>query len=958
MLRPRNEEKPAGRLGRALAVAAGAVVALLLAGVAILYFGRQELVRQAALAWVRAQGVQADVRFTALGATGLKARVRIGPADHPDLTVDQAEVSYSLKSFLGGKGLAVSAVTLERPVLVGRWRQGTLSLGEVDKLLKAVRLAPGAPAGPSPRIAIRQGMVRLSTDYGPMSATADADITQNRLDRIDAVMAPTTLRGGGALAVLQGARVRAALQGDRLRLGGRAEASRVSLGQGSAAAAALDLQADLAYAALEQGWLDGRATASLTIASVSGGGASASRATIEVQAADLKLDPAKRRGAAGLHLRVGVDQASAAGAQLARTRAEGFGSVKIEDGVPALRFSGSASGDARWKGLGPPAKGDAPVMAAVKTGLASFHWSAAKAEVSLDHGRLEARLLGPVRAAAANGGVVTAALAGAGYHLTMTGGGLPEATADIRDIRIARGVLSARAAAKAAFSLGLLEEATIQTQGLLSARGQMLSFVPSACAPVTAKTLDLGANSARDFSAEACPGPAPMLTVSPGRWVIAGKIMGAAAKIPSFELGLSGGAGDMTLVGRGAKLSADMKVETVKVTDLAKPLRFHPVLGSGHAAMAGDVLSGAFDARTPKGATIAHADLRQQLSEMKGGMTVQVPALTFARGVLQPTDLSPLTAALGEPATGQVSFQGRFDWAGDKVTSRGTLAAKDLNFRSPAGPVSDLSGEMQFSSLAPLMGATTKPIHAARIAALVPLTEVIASARIDDQTVTVTGAQGSVGGGTVKLNAVASLAGVQTVKGLVTMDKVQVHDLIQGSPFSDKLSMTAQVSGKLPFQMTGNKLRFTDGAAAADGPGRLSISRKTFDQGGIAGSASQDNLATFGYQAMENLAFETLEAKIGSLADGRLGLVFHIKGRHDPPVRKELRLTWRDFFDRGLLNKTMPLPSGTEVNLTLDTTLNLDNLIQSYADLHQPAGSPPVQPHQATLGATITESPQ
>jgi hypothetical protein len=412
----------------------------------------------------------------------------------------------------------------------------------------------------------------------------------------------------------------------------------------------------------------------------------------------------------------------------------------------------------------------------------------------------------------------------------------------------------------------------------------------------------------------------------------------------------------MRLQGKGKDVGADFVVDQVKVTDLAKPLRFYPVMASGRAGLAKDLFSGEADVRTSKGVQIAHAGFRHQVEAMKGGMTISVPALTFVKGGLQPTQLSPLTTALGEPASGRVAFEGRFDWTGGKTTSSGRLTAEGLSFRSPAGPVTGLSGAMAFTSLAPLTGATVGPIKADRIAALVPLTEVTALAKVENETATVTDGRGSVGGGQVRINATVSLAADQAVKGEVVMDKVQVHDLVAASPFSDKVSMTAQISGRLPFQMTGGKLRIADGAAKADGPGRLSINRATFNPGSAAkGPATEDNLSTFGYQAMENLAFQTLDATIGSLPDGKLRMVFHVVGKHDPPTKKELRLSWRDFFDRKVLNKSMPLPSNTGVNLTLDTTINLDNLINSQGALDRRLGSGPVQPSDATIGANTSE---
>ena len=58
-----------------------------------------------------------------------------------------------------------------------------------------------------------------------------------------------------------------------------------------------------------------------------------------------------------------------------------------------------------------------------------------------------------------------------------------------------------------------------------------------------------------------------------------------------------------------------------------------------------------------------------------------------------------------------------------------------------------------------------------------------------------------------------------------------------------------------------------------------------------------------------------------------MAVLFHIKGRHDPPQRQELRLTLTELISRQFLNRNLPLPSNTEIDLTLDTTLNLNQLI-------------------------------
>ena len=98
----------------------------------------------------------------------------------------------------------------------------------------------------------------------------------------------------------------------------------------------------------------------------------------------------------------------------------------------------------------------------------------------------------------------------------------------------------------------------------------------------------------------------------------------------------------------------------------------------------------------------------------------------------------------------------------------------------------------------------------------------------------------------------------------------------------------------------------------------------------------------FAYQALENLAFDELEAKVDSRPEGRLGVIFHLKGRNDPPVGQKARISVVDLARGTAFDKPIPLPKGTPVDLTLDTSLNFDDLMAAYSrigrsDAVQPA---------------------
>jgi hypothetical protein len=86
----------------------------------------------------------------------------------------------------------------------------------------------------------------------------------------------------------------------------------------------------------------------------------------------------------------------------------------------------------------------------------------------------------------------------------------------------------------------------------------------------------------------------------------------------------------------------------------------------------------------------------------------------------------------------------------------------------------------------------------------------------------------------------------------------------------------------------------------------------------------------FAYQAMENLAFDRLQGKINSLPGGRLGLVLHIEGRNDPPKQEEARVGLFALLRGEAFKQPVPLPKGTPIDLTLDTSLNFDELLRAY----------------------------
>lgn len=247
-------------------------------------------------------------------------------------------------------------------------------------------------------------------------------------------------------------------------------------------------------------------------------------------------------------------------------------------------------------------------------------------------------------------------------------------------------------------------------------------------------------------------------------------------------------------------------------------------------------------------------------------------------------------------------------------------------------------------------------LRATQIDAFAPLTGVTATFALEAQAIRISGGEAAVGGGRAVVESLEiPFDPKAATRGVLIFEGVQLRELVEASPFGDRVDLDAKVSGRVPFETEGQRVRILGGTLKAIEPGRLSIQRTALSgvvaEGQVSApvaaatpETSTDTFTDFAYQAMENLAFNTLDAAIESRADGRLGVLFHIVGRHDPPQKQEIRLSLGDLIGRKFLNRKLPLPSDTGVNLTLDTTLNLDDLLSDYRAYRQLRGSGPVQP--------------
>jgi hypothetical protein len=327
-----------------------------------------------------------------------------------------------------------------------------------------------------------------------------------------------------------------------------------------------------------------------------------------------------------------------------------------------------------------------------------------------------------------------------------------------------------------------------------------------------------------------------------------------------------------------------------------------------------------------------------------GQADIAAPSLVFAKAGLQPVDVAPVAALLVD-AVGEASFTGRIAWSKDQpLVSSGRLTTRNLGFTSPVGPVTGFGADVVLTSLAPVVTASDQVATASLIDAFTPGHDAKVVFALDGAGLRIGSARVGIAGGEATLGPTLIPLGPEggLIAGRIGLNDLDLGQLIAATSYADRIKANLVVDGALPFEADAKGFRLLKGQIATVKPGRISISREVLS-GVETGEAKVETVAgdavvaeapatgaveDIVYQAMENLAVDSMNATVESQASGRLGVLFSIQGHHDPAVAEQARLSIADLVRGRAFSRRIPLPKGTPIDLTLDTSLNFDELLK------------------------------
>jgi hypothetical protein len=637
-----------------------------------------------------------------------------------------------------------------------------------------------------------------------------------------------------------------------------------------------------------------------------------------------------------------------------------------DQGFRLLANGGLRSSAASWPLFGPAASDDVAELAEMKRALGDFSLEAPSLTVAVSSSSSRVVLNRAAVIRPRYGGVLTLTPAqtpifsardgqagGGALSLTATRGeGLPEAAFAIPAWRLTPSGFTATLDGRAGLDFDLARGIEVQTRGELASSNGRLTYVAADCSALTVERLEMDDSDVTDIAGQICPTNKPLVTVMDGGWRAEGGVTGLHASAPFLAMGFTDVVGGFTATGGPAGVGLEATVASAAVVDTTAPTRFHPLTASGAARLADENWSGAFDLAR-QGHAVGRMTLAHDGRTGSGGLDIDAPSIAFTQAGLQPDDLSPLVADfIQSPVEGSVGFEGRIDWLKDaEGTSSGRLTIPGLDFTSPAGPVKGLHGVVELTSLVPLVTAPNQRLTVDRLESVAAITDIALTFGLDKSAFLVDGGELNIAGGVVRVEPfTVPLDLAQGFSGVIILERVQLGEVVANSGFADKVSMDAVVSGRLPYTYDPVRgVRVSGGTLEAVQPGKLSISREVLtgvETGEVGEGVPPNTVQDLAYQAMEHLAFDILSAQVNSLDEGRVGVIFRIKGQHQPPQHQELRVTVPDLVSREFLNHPIPLPSGTGIDLTLDTTLNANQLVGDLLQINRSRNGEVVAPSE------------
>jgi Dicarboxylate transport len=344
---------------------------------------------------------------------------------------------------------------------------------------------------------------------------------------------------------------------------------------------------------------------------------------------------------------------------------------------------------------------------------------------------------------------------------------------------------------------------------------------------------------------------------------ISGRFEGAKGKVANVPLLMEQVEGNWRFVDGGFFTDALMRVRDAQQEERFRPLISKNVtlqFAEGNITANGDLLEPTTET------AVASVDIVHQLSNATGQALLNVAGINFNDG-FQPELMTPLTLGVVANLQGRIEGKGQIDWddSEDGIKSFGAFKSNGLNLAAAFGPVTGLSGEIEFSDL---LALSTRPGQIANMAEVNPGVAVfngrLSYRLLPDFKMQIEGGKWPFAGGNLLLEPTILDLSEEAERRLVfTVEGVDAAQFLTQFDF-ENMSATGVFDGKLPMVFDQDGGQIVGGyLVAREGGGSLSyIGELTYEDMGT--------FANFAFNALKSVKYRNLTIGMEGAIDGEI----------------------------------------------------------------------------------------
>ena len=368
----------------------------------------------------------------------------------------------------------------------------------------------------------------------------------------------------------------------------------------------------------------------------------------------------------------------------------------------------------------------------------------------------------------------------------------------------------------------------------------------------------------------------PSMTVSADRLGRPGQsakiaISGAAVQVPMPGIGFEGV--DLTLSADGvSEPSIDARLDAATVLSLQAPAWFAPLTLSGDAEM-DDAGFLAFRGTVLGPASVAaKVEGRHDPQSGAGRMALRLDPVSFAPGIRQPVDLSPVLAAtpIGE-VTGSVAGRARMAW-GTGIVSSGELDLEDVTLAVSGVTIRSIDGRLNADSLFPLNLPDGQLLALGGADLGVSLEDgALAFGLSDGDRLSVQGMGFGLAGGSLAVAPFQARLGDRELPLVLTLQGVDLARLSEQFAVED-LTVTGHMDGRVPLRLIDDTISIENGVLESTEGGVIRyVAALPFGQPGEGGVALL-------LSAVRNFQYEAIRATLNGRTGEDLDVAIRLTG--------------------------------------------------------------------------------